>query len=100
MLLMTIVFPVFLAMAAHAEEHSEKVPVKDGFQKLDMQGFDGAMAADAKVQKAKTKTSVGCTNATGQSFKQTDAGYENCMMQLKPLNEKDKGSTTNIQFGN
>ncbi len=100
MRVMTILISILFVTTAYAEEQNVKVPVKAGFEKLDMQGFQGAMEADAKAEKSKKKTSIGCTDTSGKSYKQGDQGYDTCLIQTKPLNDKDKGSTTSIQFGN
>ncbi|WP_413559452.1 hypothetical protein [Bdellovibrio sp. HCB209] len=101
---LAVLFLVSMSVSAYAEEQQNvKIPVKDGFQKLDMQGFQGAQGTSATTSpKTKTSVSIGCTDVTGRSFKAEDAGYQNCLMETKSRsgNPNDKGSNVNVQFGN
>ncbi|WP_413576613.1 hypothetical protein ACLVWU_01095 [Bdellovibrio sp. HCB290] len=93
-----LLFVGFTVMA-HADEQTGKVPVQDGFQKLDMQGFDKAMATTATG--SKPKVSIGCADSTGKSYSATDVGYQDCLVrtQSKTAGSNDT-SNVNLKFGN
>ncbi|WP_347359625.1 hypothetical protein [Bdellovibrio sp.] len=77
-----------------ADEANVKVPVPEGFGTMEMEGMPSEVS-----QKSKVKFSSSCTDITGRTIKQGDAGYETCLsdVKLKSVNQKqsDNKNSTN-----
>lgn len=72
-----IVLLMMAPFVARAEE-TAKVPVKAGYQKVTLEGEPKPLKDDKKDS---FTFSQSCQNSMGQSYNQSDAGFESCMAE-------------------
>ena len=99
---MKITFILFLCIGfvrfAFAQDTHKKVPVKEGYETLDMKQM--APPADlSQAKKSNVNAKVGCLDATGKTLSQGEPGFETCVMNRAPRNPGDNPSNLSIQFG-
>lgn len=63
-----------------AEEAAVKVPVPEGFQAMEMEGMPSEVSQKSN---SKVTFSSSCTDVTGRTIKQGEAGYETCLSDVK-----------------
>lgn len=85
-ILFLILLIPFFALAAEPViapvNDAAKVPVKDGFQTMDMNQFD-KLSAQPSRSKAPVQFSSGCINKMGKEFKSGDLGYQACLQEAQ-----------------
>ncbi|WP_374078091.1 hypothetical protein [Bdellovibrio bacteriovorus] len=91
---------VFTSSHALAQDEGEKVPVKEGYETLDMSEYQAFEKTKVPSKKGGTKFSTSCKDITGAEFKQGEAGYETCLGQVKPGKSSDKepGNSMNVNM--
>lgn len=89
---------VFSACQAFAQDEGEKVPVKEGYETLDMSEYQAFEQTKAPTKKSDAKFSTSCKDITGAEFKQGQAGYETCLGQVKPGKTSDKEPGNSMNF--
>lgn len=72
----------FAEVSSKVNEVSQKVPMKPGYETLNMDEFKNI---DSTLNGANTKFNfkVGCRWKSGLEVKSTDVGYDSCMRELE-----------------
>lgn len=84
--------------SALAEDTSKKVPVKEGYQTMDMKLLTPP-GEPTQAKNSKVPTKIGCLDNTGRTIAQGEPGFETCVMNRVPKNPGDQPTNMNIQFG-
>lgn len=83
-------------------QHAEKVPVKEGYETLDMNQFND-LNRPTKSGGASVKFSSNCVSKTGVQYKEKDSGYAACLREAQMDNAQGlkNGATPNmgVKFG-
>ncbi len=77
--------PSFCLAAEPVKEPAKdaaKIPVKDGFQTMDMNQFD-KLNTNPSHNKTPVQVSSGCINKMGKEFKSGDLGYQACLQEAQ-----------------
>lgn len=95
-----LVLALFLGLSqvVFAEDTGKKVPVKDGYETLDMKQMNPP-GEPSQAKKSGVTAKVGCLDATGRTLTQGEPGFDTCVMNRVPKNPGDQPTNMNIQFG-
>lgn len=90
---------IFIALAfvlgsfsAQAED-TVKVPVKEGFETLKMEGVSMEQMPAARIRK--TTVSMSCRDITGKVINANEPGYETCLHQINTNSASKNNGTPN-----
>ena len=79
---------------------STKVPVKEGYETLDMTEYNKQSAAMNAGSGSKVVVTTSCTDTVGKTHKQGELGYDSCLINAgNKGNSNSSQNQMNVNFG-